>query len=160
MGKKEVRADAVIDVGILAVGLSRNPAATYCLEVIEDAVKGRIRALIPYTVIFGTHYILTRFYGVQCKEANHLLTNLLLSQKISWYGHMDNKNVPQSLKNTEKHDLDAWDGYLLHLMEANNIRIIYTLDVKHFRKINWIKPVNPIPHHKMKELHRFLQERA
>ena len=69
MGEKEVRADAVIDVGVLAIGLSKNPATDYCLELIEDAVRGRIRALIPYTVVFGAHYILTRFYGVTPKAS-------------------------------------------------------------------------------------------
>jgi len=42
MGAREARADVVIDVGILAVGFSENPATDYCLEVIDDAVKGRI----------------------------------------------------------------------------------------------------------------------
>ncbi len=157
MDAKEVRADAVIDVGILAVGLSRNPATDHCLEVIEDAVRGRIRALIPYTVVFGAHYILTRFYGVEPKEANNLLRNLLLSQRIIWYGHIDRSDVEKSFENTEKYDLDAWDGYILHLMEANEIRIIYTLDVEHFGKINWLKTINPIPDVKMKELRDFLQ---
>jgi len=158
MGEKEVRVDAVIDVGILAVGLSRNPATDFCLEVIEDAVRGRIRVLIPYTVVFGSHYILTRFYGVEPKEANDLLRNLLLSQKIIWYGHIDKTSVEKSFENTEKYDSDAWDGYILHLMEANQIRIIYTLDVEHFGKINWIKAVNPIPDPKMRELRGFLEE--
>jgi len=158
MDEKEVRADAVIDVGILAVGLSKNPATGYCLEVIEDVVRGRIRALIPYTVVFGTHYILTRFYGVMPKEANELLRNLLSSQRVIWYGHIDKDNVEKSLENTEKYDLDAWDGYILHLMEANQIRIVYTLDVEHFGNINWIKAVNPIPDEKMKELRSFLEE--
>jgi len=158
MGEKEVRADAVIDVGILAVGLSRNPATDYCLEVIEDAVRGRIRALIPYTVVFGAHYILTRFYGVKSKEANDLLRNLLLSQRISWYWHIGKNSVENSFENTEKYDVDAWDGYILHLMEVNQIRIIYTLDVEHFGKINWIKVVNPIPDEKMKKLRSFLEE--
>jgi len=45
VGEKEVRPDAVINVGVLAVGLSRNPATDYCLGIIEDAVRGRIRAL-------------------------------------------------------------------------------------------------------------------
>jgi len=157
MGEKEVRADAVIDVGILAVGLSRNPATDHCLEVIEDAVRGRIRALIPYTVVFGAHYILTRFYGVKPKEANDLLQNLLLSQRINWDGHIDKSSAENSLENTEKYDLDAWDGYILHLMEINQIRIIYTLDVEHFGKIDWIKAVNPIPGEKIRELHRFLE---
>lgn len=157
MGEKEVRADAVIDVGILAVGLSKNPAADCCLEVIEDAVRGRIRALIPYTVVFGAHYILTKFYGIPPKEANDLLRNLLSSQRIIWYGHIDGKSVEKSFENTEKHDLDAWDGYILHLMEANQIRIIYTLDVEHFGKINWLKTINPIPEVKMRELLDFLQ---
>ncbi len=158
MGEKEVRVDAVIDVGILAVGLSRNPATDFCLEVIEDAVRGRIRVLIPYTVVFGSHYILTRFYGVEPKEANDLLRNLLLSQKIIWYGHIDKTGVEKSFENTEKYDSDAWDGYILHLMEVNQIRIIYTLDVEHFGKINWIKAVNPIPDPKMRELRGFLEE--
>ena len=157
MGEKEVRADVVIDVGILAVGLSKNPATEYCLEVIEDAVRGRIRALIPYTVVYGTHYILTRFYGVAPKEANNLLKNLLSSQRILWYGHIDRNSVEKSFENTEKHDLDAWDGYILYLMEANQIRIIYTLDVEHFGKINWLKTINPIPTVKMRELLDFLQ---
>jgi len=159
MGEKEVRADAVIDVGILAVGLSKNPATNYCLEVIEDAVRGRIRALIPYTVVFGTHYILTRFYGVTPKEANSLLQNLLSSQNIVWYGHISRNSVEKSFNNAEKHGLDAWDGYILHLMEANQIRIIYTLDVEHFGKISWIKTINPIPGVKMRELLEFLQEK-
>jgi len=158
MGEKEIRADVVIDVGILAVGLSKNPATDYCLELIEDAVRGRIRALIPYTVVFGTHYILTRFYGVVPKEANELLRNLLSSKRVIWYGHIDKDNVEKSLENTEKYDLDAWDGYILHLMEASQIRIIYTLDVEHFGKINGIKAVNPIPDEKMRELRSFLEE--
>jgi len=157
MGEKEVRADAVIDVGVLAVGLSRNPATDYCLEVIEDAVRGRIRALIPYTVVFGAHYILTRFYGVIAEEANELLRNLLSSKRVVWYGHIDKDNVEKSLENTEKYNLDAWDGYILYLMETNQIRIIYTLDVEHFGRINWIKAVNPIPDEKMRELRGFLE---
>ena len=157
MGEKEIRADAVMDVGILAVGLSRNPATNYCLEAIEDAVKGRIRVLIPYTVIFGAHYILTRFYGVEPKEANSLLRNLLLSRRIVWYGHIDRNGMEKSFENTEKYDLDAWDGYILHLMEASQIKIIYTLDVEHFNKINWLKTINPIPNIKMRELRDFLQ---
>lgn len=157
MGEKEVRADAVIDVGILAVGLSKNPATEYCLQLIDDAVRGRIRALIPYTVVFGAHYILTRLYGVMPREANDLLRNLLFSKRVVWYGHIDKNNVEKSLENTEKHDLDAWDGYILYLMEANQIRIIYTLDVEHFGKINWIKAVNPIPEEKMHELRAFLE---
>jgi len=160
MGEKEVRADAVIDVGILAVGLSKNPATDYCLELIEDAVRGRIRALIPYTVIFGTHYILTRFYGVEPEEANDLLQNLLPSTKIVWHGHISKTNVEKSFENTEKYNLDAWDGYILNLMETNQIRIIYTLDAVHFGKINWIKAINPIPNEKMKELRIFLEERV
>ncbi|KPV62786.1 MAG: hypothetical protein AOA65_1629 [Candidatus Bathyarchaeota archaeon BA1] len=158
MGEKEVRADAVIDVGVLAVGLSRNPATDHCLEVIEDAVRGRVRALIPYTVVFGAHYILTRFYGITPKEANDLLRNLLSSKRIVWYGYIDKNSVEKSFENTEKHDLDAWDGYILYLMETHQIRIIYTLDVEHFGKINWIKAVNPIPDEKMKELRTFLKE--
>jgi len=157
MGEKEVRADAVIDVGILAVGLSKNPATDHCLEIIEDAVKGRIRALIPYTVVFGTHYILTRFYNVAQKEANDLLQNLLSSTRIVWYGDIDKDNVKKSLSNSEMYDLDAWDGYILYLMEKNQIRIVYTLDMEHFGKIDWIKAVNPVPDEKMHELRSYLQ---
>ncbi|MFW6111125.1 MAG: hypothetical protein ACOC6H_03720 [Thermoproteota archaeon] len=158
MGEKEVRADAVIDVGILAVALSKNPATNFCLSLIEDAVKGRIRALIPYTVVFGAQYILTRFYKVAPRKANGLLRNLLSSTRIIWYGHIDQQDVERSLENTENYDLDAWDGYLLHLMEDHQIRIIYTLDTGHFGKIGWIKTVNPVPKEKMQELHSFLEE--
>jgi len=42
-------------------------------------------------------------------------------------------------------------------MEQNQIRIIYTLDMGHFGKINWIKAVNPIPEEKMEELRGFLE---
>lgn len=160
MGEKEVRADAVIDVGVLAVGLSRNPATDCCLEVIEDAVRGRIRALIPYTVIFGTHYILTGFYGVTPKKVNELMRNLLSSGRIIWHGKFDKADVEKSLENTDEYDLDAWDGYILHLMEANQIKIIYTLDLEHFGKVDWIKAVNPIPDKRMKELRSFLERRG
>lgn len=128
------------------------------VSYLEDAVKGRIRVLIPYTVIFGTHYVLTRFYNVAPHKANVLLQNLLSSERVIWYGGIRPQNVTCSLENTEKYDLDAWDGYLLHLMEANHIRIIYTLDMSHFGKIEGIKPVNPVPKRKMQELHVFLEE--
>jgi len=68
-------------------------------------------------------------------------------------------NIEKSLKNTEKYNLDVWDGYILNLMEANQIKIIYTLDMEHFGRINWIKPVNPIPKEKMGELNNFLKDR-
>ncbi|MFP3951971.1 MAG: hypothetical protein ACLFVP_07540 [Candidatus Bathyarchaeia archaeon] len=157
MGEKEVRADAIIDVGVLAVGLSRNPATEPCLEVIEDAVRGKIRALIPYTVVFGAHYILTRFYGVQSREANNLLRNLLSSKKIVWHGIIRRSNVEGSLENTDA-CLDAWDGYILNLMEENKIRIIYTLDMEDFGSIDHIKAINPVTEGKMRELHHFLKE--
>lgn len=157
MGEKEARADAVVDVGILAVGLSKNPATDYCLELIEDAVRGRIRVLVPYTVVFGAHYVLTRFYGVSPKEAGGLLRSLLSSKRIVWHGRIDKDDVEKSFENTENYDLDAWDGYILRLMEANQIRIIYTLDTEHFGKINWIKAVNPVPEDKMQELRVFLK---
>jgi len=80
-----------------------------------------------------------------------------LSQRIVWYGHIDKSNVEKSFENTEKYDLDAWDGYILHLMKVNQIRIIYTLDVEYFGKINWLKTINPIPDLKMRELRNFLQ---
>jgi len=159
MGEKEIRADAVIDVGVLAIGLSKNPATDCCLELIDDAVRGRIRALIPYTVIYGTHYILSRFCGVSPKKANDLLRNLLSSTRIIWYGHIDRTSVEKSFDNTEKYNLDAWDGYILHLMEKNQIKIIYTLDVEHFGKIDWIKAVNPVSEEKMHELRAFLEKR-
>ncbi|MGB9717839.1 MAG: type II toxin-antitoxin system VapC family toxin [Thermoproteota archaeon] len=157
MGEKEARADAVVDVGILAVGLSKNPATDYCLELMEDAVRGRIRVLIPYTVVFGAHYILTRLYGVSPKEAGGLLRSLLSSKRIVWHGRIDGDDVEKSFENTENYGLDAWDGYILRLMEENQIRIIYTLDMEHFGKINWIKAVNPIPEDKMQELRAFLK---
>ncbi len=70
-------------------------------------------------MVFGAHYILTRFYDVMSNEASELLRNLLSSKRVIWYGHIDKDSVEKSLENTEKYDLDAWDGYILHLMEAN-----------------------------------------
>ncbi|MEM0327716.1 MAG: hypothetical protein QXN53_04030, partial [Thermoproteota archaeon] len=83
--------------------------------------------------------------------------NLLSSKRIVWHGYIDRGDVDKSFENTENYDLDAWDGYILHLMEVNQIRIIYTLDVEHFGKINWIKAINPIPEDKMRELRTFLK---
>jgi predicted nucleic acid-binding protein len=54
--------------------------------------------------------------------------------------------------------LDAWDGYILNLMEENKIRIIYTLDMEDFSSINHIKAINPVTEGKMRELHHFLRE--
>jgi len=67
------------------------------------------------------------------------------------------KDAEKAVENTEKYDLDAWHGYILYLMDANQIRIIYTLDVEHFGKTNWIKAVNPVPEDKMEELRVFLE---
>lgn len=157
MDEKQIRADALIDVGILAVGLSKNPATEYCLNVIEDAVRGRIRALIPYTVIFGTHYILTRFYDITAEETRNTIRNLLVSRRINWHGKIEPEDIAKTFENCIQYGLDAWDGYLLSLMERNEIRIIYTLDMEHFGKIDWIKAINPIPDQKMKELSDFLE---
>ena len=44
MGEKKSGAEVIIDVGILAIGLTKNPAADYCLKFIDDAVRGRIKA--------------------------------------------------------------------------------------------------------------------
>lgn len=111
-------------------------------------------------MVFGAHYILTRLYGVTPREANDLLRNLLSSRRIIRYGHMDKEDVEKSLEGAEEYDLDAWGGYVLHLMEANQIRIIYTLDVEHFSKIEWVKAVNPVPEETMQELHAFLEGSA
>lgn len=47
--------------------------------------------------------------------------------------------------------------WVFRLIETNQIRIIYTLDVKHLGKLNWLNAINPIPDTKMRELLDFLQ---
>jgi predicted nucleic acid-binding protein len=44
----------------------------------------------------------------------------------------------------EKYQIGSWDGYIVSLMEEENLSVIYTLDLADFSKIEWINAVNPI----------------
>lgn len=157
MVKKKTGIDAILDVGILVIGLTKNPANKYCLKIIDDAVHGTIKVVIPYTVVLGAHLIMKRIYGIDSKKASDLLLNLMDSKRIIWWDKISKNIVETGLNYASEYNIDSWDGYLLAIMKQNGIDTVYTID-KDFENIRSITMINPIPKDVMGELSKFLEK--
>ena len=120
---------ALIDVGILVLGLEKNnPLRQKYLEIIEKCVKGKIEAYIPYTVILGTYHVLTTRFKVDSSDALDILKTFMGSRKIKWISDMDHVVVLRSLETASKLRVESWDGYILALAKRYGIQIIYSID--------------------------------
>ncbi|MDO8537919.1 MAG: PIN domain-containing protein [archaeon] len=74
-------------------------------------------------------------------EAKQKAKNLTeLANFVSYY----EDTVIEAIEIFEKHKGHFWDALLAATMKENNIKIIYTENVKDFSKIDGIKAINPL----------------
>ncbi len=54
------------------------------------------------------------------------------------------KTIINSINFEKSYKLHFWDSLLASTMQENNIFLIYTENIKDFKKIPWIKTINPL----------------
>src|SRR3989344_5665856 len=54
------------------------------------------------------------------------------------------KTVVKAIETEDEHKSHFWDSLLAATMQENGIRTIYTENTRDFKKIPWIKAINPV----------------
>lgn len=157
--EKSERYDATIDVGIIAIALIENPAQNDALSVLEDALRERIKVLIPLSVILGAYHVLVEVYRSDEKEVTNRLLNLLKARKIMWYETIKKDRVDPILEMASEKHVESWDAYLISIMEDFGIKTIYTTDLKDFSKFPQFDSINPISEENWDKYTKWFEEK-
>ena len=103
-----------------------------------------IPCFIPISAIIGAYHILINYLKIAPQDAKNALSNTLQFKKPIFIENLPLNLAKRALILAEKYLIGSWDGYIVSLMEEENLSVIYTLDLADFSKIEWINAVNPI----------------
>lgn len=144
MDEKEVRFETIMDVGPIVISHTRNPALEEAVAFLKRVLKCEILCLIPISIFMGAYVIMTKYLGVEREKASEALRKTLSVASPIFYQDIPKQIVLESLKDACTYNISSWDAYIAELAKIHNISIVYTLDIKDFEKIPWLKPVLPI----------------
>jgi len=140
MGKEEVRFEAVVDVGPLAVCVVDNPVRNEALDWLTKVLRREIRCVVLFSSVMGAHIVATSYLGADPSEVAYRLGLLVGVSEVLWFSNLNLNRVRRALSFVEKYGMDSWDGYLLTVMEDFDIHEIYTFDLEDFGRISDVRP--------------------
>jgi len=144
MVKEKIGYKGLIDVGIIVLSHCRNPAQNSALNFFTKVLKLEVPCIIPTSVIIGAYHVLTNYLKINPIDAKNSLLNTLQFKKPIFIENVSLKFTKRSIELAEKYKIQSWDGYIVAIMDEENISTIYTLDISDFSKIDWISAINPI----------------
>ena len=144
MVQEKIGFKGIIDVGIIVLSHCKNPAQNSTLEFFTKVLKLEIPCIIPISTFIGAYHILTNYLKVKQEEVKNSLLNTLQFKKPIFLEELNINNSKRAIELAEKYKIESWDGYMISIMEEENLSTIYTLDTTDFLKIDWISAINPI----------------
>lgn len=118
----------LFDVGVVALAHADTPVSDRALSYVQDAIRGDIDAVVPYPVVFGTHVVLTEYYGFSAAAATEVLSNFMDAERIDWRADVSESVVRSALGRASAASVDAWDGYYADVALADEVTTVLTLD--------------------------------
>lgn len=118
----------LFDVGVIALAHSTAPVRESALSYVRDAIAGEIDAVVPYPALFGSHTVLTTYYGYSNADASRLLENFMDAKRIHWYDRMPQAVVRGGLSQAGAANVDGWDGYYAQVAIDQGVNTVLTID--------------------------------
>jgi len=118
----------LFDVGVIALAHSTAPVRDSALSYVRNAIAGEIDAVVPYPALFGSHTVLTTYYGYSNADASRLLENFMDAKRIQWYDRMPQDVVRGGLSQAAATNVDGWDGYYAQVAIDEGVNTMLTID--------------------------------
>jgi len=157
---EKIRFEGIMDVGPIVLSHTKNPAQEEALMFLEKILKRKILCLTPVSIFLGAYIIMTRYLRVPKNDASKALRRTLSLDLPIFYEDIPRHIAIESLEDASTYKISSWDAYIANLAKVNNIKIVYTIDIKDFERIPWLEPVSPVSIEKLVEYTQWIQKKG
>ena len=105
-------------------------------NLLDRAIKGEARIIVPSVVIAELVWVLESFYQL---EADAILELVEAIVNTSGLDVTDKSMVISALRLYKNRNIDFIDAWIIEFAKERGIKTIYTFDKKHFRDIEGIE---------------------
>ena len=125
---------AVIDTNILVRYLTNdNPSKAKAVDsLLNKALKGELKILIPSIVIAELVWVLESFYEMRANEIAELVEAVVNTPGVEV---TDKSIIIFALKLYRAKNMDFIDAWIIEFAKNSNVNTIYTFDKRHFKAI-------------------------
>jgi len=139
-GNKEIK---LVDSNILVYAYDKTEAKKY--EIAKELVKERWynddAALSIQNLVEFYSTITSKIKNpLEIEKAKQIVLDYIEGFEIIKY---DEKTVIEAINNQAIYGISFWDALIVATMEENSIDTIITENEKDFKKISWVKIINP-----------------
>jgi len=119
----------------------KNPIAE---RILESVIKNQSRIFLSTQILSEVYTNITSKIKrpLQKKEAKKLIEEFSLINNIKTL-IIKNKTILKAIDLSIEYNVQYWDALIAATMQENNIQTIITENAKDFKKIPWLKVVNP-----------------
>ena len=105
-------------------------------NLLDKAIKGEVRIIIPSVVIAELVWVLESFYQLKADVILELVEAIV---NTSGLDVTDKSMVISALRLYKNRNIDFIDAWIIEFAKERGIKTIYTFDKKHFRDIEGIE---------------------
>ena len=105
-------------------------------NLLDKAIKGEIRIVVPSVVIAELVWVLESFYQLKADVILELVEAIV---NTSGLDVTDKSMVISALRLYKNRNIDFIDAWIIEFAKERGIKTIYTFDKKHFRDIEGIE---------------------
>ncbi len=129
---------AVIDTNILVRYLTNDdPSKAKAVDsLLNKALKGELKILIPSIVIAELVWVLESFYEMRANEIAELIEAVLNTPGVEV---ADKSTIISALKHYRAKNMDFIDAWIIEFAKNSDVNTIYTFDKRHFKAIEEIE---------------------
>ncbi len=104
-------------------------------NLLDQAIKGDVRIIVPSVVIAELVWVLESFYQIKADVILELVEAIVTTQGLDV---TDKSTVISALRLYKNKNIDFIDAWIIEFAKEREIGAIYTFDKKHFRGIEGI----------------------
>lgn len=105
-------------------------------NLLDKAIKGDVRIVVPSVVIAELVWVLESFYQMKADAILELVEAII---NTSGLDVTDKSTVISALRLYKNRNIDFIDAWIIEFAKERGIKTIYTFDKKHFRDIEGIE---------------------
>lgn len=156
MSEENTTGPYLFDVGVIALAHTESPVRGAALGYVQDAITGKIDAVVPYPALLGAHAVLTTCYGHSNSDASRLLGNFMDAKRVHWYDGISEDVVREGFSRARDTNVGGWDGYYAQVAIDEGVRTVLTID-RDFERFDAFETELILSPAEFSELNRFLK---
>ena len=138
--------DVLIDSNILIYAFDKDEKVKNLVAkiILEKIFNGKMKVFLSTQNLSEFYYNVTKKIKkpLEITEAKEIISDLISLSNIKIIKINEN-SILNAINISSEHNLSYWDALIVSVMKENSIHRIITENEKDFKKIDWLKVINP-----------------